>query len=556
MTKQALILNMTRMGDLAQTVPLLSRLNHEWPGVAIDLVVDRSFASMAALLPGLRQILAYDFQGLLDLTRTGARDVLSLYHDVAGWARPLTDVGYDRVINLTFNRRSGLLAAYIGAGDTRGVTATPDGMSVVKNPWLTYFTDLHQYRRFNRFNLVDLYALGGSGPGPHAPLNLSVTPAATEWAARFLQANAAAHSKVAVQIAASDPIKAWRPEYFGHTMAAMSRRIPVTFVLIGTPGEAHAAEQAVAVYQAAGGMGSICNAVGQTDLRQLVGLLAQCRLLLTNDTGPMHLAVGMGTPVIDLSVGHVDFQETGPYGSGHWVIQPDLGCAPCGFDQICPHHACKDRLVPEHVAALCLHVLGAGPFPSHWTGVRVYESVVDEDGLISYQLRAGQADAMTDWYGTFWRTFWYEAFTGRPSRVKCDDCPFDIANERSLFERLAPRLKRVVDQIETLVRLSRQRPLPAAALKAAQVRLAEERQEGIAQALTSPAFAPIAVALLRELHNCDTADLQTMAKQQAMAYRRWSDRVTAIMGKLTHERSHSGVHSSQARKLNMPLLAF
>ena len=60
--KQVLILNITRMGDLVQTVPLLARLEQEWPGVAIDLVIDTRFAHMAALLPGLRQVHACDFK--------------------------------------------------------------------------------------------------------------------------------------------------------------------------------------------------------------------------------------------------------------------------------------------------------------------------------------------------------------------------------------------------------------------------------------------------------------------------------------------------------------
>lgn len=316
MSKQVLIINVTRMGDLIQTVPLIKRLHHEWPDAAVDLIVDRTFAPVAALLPGLRHIHAYDFQGLTDDTRTMAKDVVSLCRELGAWLRPLAELGYDRVVNLTFNRRSGLLAASLGVRDTRGVTASGDGATIVRNPWLAYFADLHRYRRVNRFNLVDLYALGGSGPGPAASLTLAVEPSAAEWAGRFLQTSKADGCVVAVQVGASEAIKAWRPDYFGRTMAALSRRLDVTFVLIGTQAETAAAEDALAAYRAAGGLSRVIDAVGRTTLPQLVALLQSCRLMLTNDTGPMHLAVGAGTPVIDLSVGHVDFHETGPYGSG------------------------------------------------------------------------------------------------------------------------------------------------------------------------------------------------------------------------------------------------
>ena len=100
--KQVLILNITRMGDLVQMTPLLSRLANEFPGVAIDLIVDTEFADIAALLPGIRAVRAYDFQALMDDTRACVRDVVTLYRELEAWGRGLATTGYDRVINLTF----------------------------------------------------------------------------------------------------------------------------------------------------------------------------------------------------------------------------------------------------------------------------------------------------------------------------------------------------------------------------------------------------------------------------------------------------------------------
>ena len=533
MSKQVLIINITRMGDLVQTIPLLARLNHEWPGVAIDLIVDQSFASMAALLPGLRHVHAYDFQRLTDHCRTMATDVVTLYREMSVWTRPLIETKYDRVVNLTFNRRSGLLASHIGAPDIRGVTTTSDGVSIIHNSWMTYFVDMHRHRRFNRFNLVDLYALGGSGPGPYAPLRMSLLPSSIEWAGRFLAtANPRERVPVAVQIGASDAIKAWRPEYFGRTMATLSRHVKATFVLIGSKGEAESVQLALATYRSVGGMAEIHDAVGKTDMPQLAALLAQCRLLLTNDTGPMHIAIGVGTPVIDLSVGHVDFNETGPYGKGHWVVQPDLGCAPCGFDQVCPHHACKDRLVPDQVAALCRHAVGLGPFPEFMTGVRLYESDVDGDGLGCYRMRAGHMDQASDWYGRFWRLYWYDAFTSDASAMSMEAPPPDFADQALLFRRLDPLITRLVKRTADLVRFTKRNPLPIETLKSAQAEVAEVRLQALDMTMPSPAFGPTTVALLRELQNGDGMELSMMAEQQATAYRTWGHRVKSVMDRL------------------------
>jgi len=337
---------------------------------------------------------------------------------------------------------------------------------------------------------------------------------------------------VAVQVGASEAIKAWRPEYFGRAMAALAQRVDATFVLIGTNSEGTAAAQALTAYRASGGRGAVIDAIGQTTLSQLVALLQQCRLMITNDTGPMHLAVGVGTPVIDLSVGHVDFHETGPYGNGHWVIQPELGCAPCGFDQVCAHHACKDRIVPDEVAQLCVHLLGHGPLPTRISGVRLYQSSMDGDGLVHYDLRAGHEDESTEWYARFWRRFWYESFTGLSSNQGQVGPPPDLDVEETRCRRLLTSAADLVTRAEAVANVVRQQPLPVKTLQSLQSELTERRHCAIAEAMGSPAFEPITVAFVRHLHSSEDMEIGAMARQQVDAYRTWYRRLMAVMDRL------------------------
>lgn len=530
MSKQILLINITRMGDLVQMGALLQRLQHEWPGAAVDLVVDQRFAAVARLLPHLRHIVTYDFHGLVDESRAQTKDVVTLYRDVTRWAAPLAEARYDRVINLTFNRRSGFLTSYVGAKDIRGIAAPKDGDVVIHNPWMAYLTDVHNQRRFNHFNLVDIYALGGSGPGHFAPLSLDVPPSAVQWAREFLSPHGRDHFPwAAVQIGASDPIKAWRPELFGLTLAGLSRKTNIGYVFIGAEEERKAIATAQHTYHQAGGTGPLCDAIGCTTLPQLAGLLAQCRLLLTNDTGPMHLAVAVGTPVVDLSVGHVDFRETGPYGPGHWIVQPDMACAPCGFDQVCFHHACNDRLVPDQIVELCLHVMTGAEFPRSTTGVRIYRSRVDEDGLGSALLCTGREDPTVLWYGQFWRRFWFKEFTALSSQApEIDDVPPDLDEASVLLDLLTPLAASLVSQAGDLVRLTRQHPLPVGTLQQMQLHERADRQQVIALSMQGPATASLAVALLRDTHSDDGHDLIAMAQSRLATYQRWQSRLHRV----------------------------
>jgi hypothetical protein len=374
---------------------------------------------------------------------------------------------------------------------------------------------------------VDLYAMGGSGPGAFSPLSVTVPADGRAWADVFLRSQSQiARRWIAVQAGASDVMKAWRPEYFGQTMARLSRHPDVGFVMIGTAAEAESIELAKSTYRAGGGAAPILDASGQTTLNQLVGLLSRCQLLLTNDTGPMHLAVGVGTPVIDLSVGHVDHHETGPYGPGHWVIQPDLACSPCGFDQICAHHACKDRLLPEEVASLCLHALGLGPFPSWSAGVRVHQSSADIDGLGSFILRAGHVDAGVAWYAAFWRRFWYEDFTGKPSQLAPNSEPApDHDHALAWMKESVQPLRQLEQHARHIVALTRRHPLPVAVLQREQERLRQEREQLLPRMMAHSVTGPATVAMIRDIHNDDVVGLTMLADRQVKAYRRWQQRI-------------------------------
>ncbi len=536
--KQVLIINITRMGDLVQMGALLARLQEEWPGISVDLVVDRRFAPVASLLKGLRDIIALDFHALIDDSRAVVKDAVVLYQELAAWVKPLLDRRYDRVINLTFNKPSALLAGFIGAPDIRGAQSAWDGGMVIDNPWMAYFSDFHQFRRFNRFNLIDIYALGGSGPGAFTPLQLVSSPAARIWARQVLSGSS---DWIAVQAGASDNMKAWHPHLFGLALANLSRQWQGGIAFIGSAEEGETIAEVVRVYREAGGKNPVKNMAGRTTLNQLAGLLAECRLLLTNDTGPMHIGVAVGTSVVDLSVGHVDFQETGPYGSGHWVVQPELECAPCGFEQVCTHHACKDRISPDFVADLMCHVLKLRPCPTRVSGARLYESGVDADGLGTFHLRAGTESPITAWYATFWRRYWYEAHTGIRSKLPAPDGPPPDAREaREQIQRLRPLLELTCRRAEEIACVAAGVPVNVQELKRLQRDQGVDLERVGIIGMSTGVTSPVTAAFLRQLHNDNVQGLDRLARHQADAYWQWMTRVTDI------DRSLFGSSSEQS----------
>jgi heptosyltransferase-2 len=128
----------------------------------------------------------------------------------------------------------------------------------------------------------------------------------------------------------------WAPERFGE----VSRRLGaagMSVVIFGGPGE-------TALTAAAAQAGAI-DLGAKTDLTTLAAGLAACRLLLTNDSGPMHLAAAVGTPTVSLW-GAGNPAETGPLGKGHTLLRhPELPCVPCRMNS-CPRRG-SGTLLPE-----------------------------------------------------------------------------------------------------------------------------------------------------------------------------------------------------------------
>jgi heptosyltransferase I len=101
------------------------------------------------------------------------------------------------------------------------------------------------------------------------------------------------------------------------------------------------------------------NLAGRTSLAQLAGILRQARLAVTTDTGVMHLAAALGTPLAAL-FGPTAPWRSGPFGDGHQVVRLGLPCSPC-FKRQCPEPRCLNDLMPEMVEAACEKILSVRP---------------------------------------------------------------------------------------------------------------------------------------------------------------------------------------------------
>ncbi len=144
------------------------------------------------------------------------------------------------------------------------------------------------------------------------------------------------------------PAKRWPLERFAEVARRLSAQMPdIEWVLVGAPGEKEMGVKLSALLAQSRHQ----NLVGQTSLTELIARLRGCRLLLTNDTGTMHLAAALGVPTVSI-FGSTEPILTGPLGGNHRVVRHHVPCSPC-FARECPlgHYECMTGVSVERVVA-------------------------------------------------------------------------------------------------------------------------------------------------------------------------------------------------------------
>src|SRR5262245_46070613 len=95
---------------------------------------------------------------------------------------------------------------------------------------------------------------------------------------------------------------------------------------------------------------------GRTSLPELVGVLSRLSLLVTNDSGPMHVAAALGVPLVAV-FGPTDWRETAPVGARHRLVREDVHCSPCKLRDCPIDHRCMRLVTAERVAAAARELL-------------------------------------------------------------------------------------------------------------------------------------------------------------------------------------------------------
>ena len=379
--RRILIVNLTRFGDLLQTSPTVAALRERHPEATVTLLADRNFAAVAESVPGIDHVHRTELDHLGRLLLEGGASVLEAYRCAERLVEELRAADFDLALNLSSSRMTAVFMGLLRIPDVRGWSMTPDGFRVIRHPWARLFATMCLHRRFATFNLVDYYRAMAGGGGAIRRLAFTVDAAARERARAFLHGAGRREGErlVALQLGASKAIRQWPADAFtalATTLAAAGARI----LLVGGNGDRPLA----AAVAAAVGARAI-DTCGRTSVGDLAAYLAEADVLVSGDTGPMHMAAAVGTPVVGLFFGPASPFDTGPYGADNVLLHAAVPCAPCDHNVRCLNPFCRDELRADTVAAVV-----AARLAGDWQRIdalaraaapaRIYRTGFDDDG--------------------------------------------------------------------------------------------------------------------------------------------------------------------------------
>ncbi len=314
-----LVAQTTRMGDVLQTSPLIQELRNKYPDAHIAVQVRRMGKTIAERHPAVDEIIVYNEDDMfLHLRARDSNRLLEAYETADAQIRKLREGNFDVAYNVTHSIASAMLMKMAGIPNVVGADLSDEWQFVLRGRWTTYFfTSVHS-RDYNDLNLCDITRNFVRDAPPCRRLVFALN----DEDRAFVDDLFARHKigpddfVACFQLGASEENKRWPETRFAELARRLVEKHGARIFLVGVAEEAPLGERFAETAP-----GLAVPLYGKTTIPQLAALLERSRVLVSNDTGTMHIAASVGCPIALVSVGHVHYRETGPYGEGHCAIE-------------------------------------------------------------------------------------------------------------------------------------------------------------------------------------------------------------------------------------------
>ena len=334
---EILIVKLSAIGDVVHALAFLDVLHQNFPRAKIDWVVEEGAQGIIEGHPAIRWVILSKrkFWGrrLVQDRRFG-----QVFQEILFFMKELRHDRYDVVIDLQGLLKSGALVGLSRGNRKVGMTGAREGASLfLKEPPVR--VNYHQHA-IDRYLEVAGY-LGCRWDRWDNRIPVSVTD--QRAIDQLLEGDGyRGGDLLAINPMAKWKTKLWEPELFADLGDRILQDFSCQIVFTGSKDDHPVIENILSMMK-----NKPFNFAGRTSLKELACLYGRCRVLVTTDTGPMHMAAAMGCSVVAL-FGPTSPLRTGPYGSKHRVMTSGAACSPC-FKKTCDEWSCMRDITVDSV---------------------------------------------------------------------------------------------------------------------------------------------------------------------------------------------------------------
>jgi heptosyltransferase I len=320
-----LIVKPSSLGDIVHSLPFLNILRTCYPQAEIHWVIAKGFEGLLEGHPMINKlwIINKDSWTKIHRAKETVDEIRALY-------RALKKEAYDLVVDLQGLLRSGIITSVTGAPVRVGFKEAREGSS---------FFYTHKVAGGKGCHAVDRYLKVAEFLG--CDISEIVFPFPLQQCPAIRHDTIPSQDYAVIVPGARWETKRWLPGEFGKLAAIL----PLNSVIVGSRSDMHIAGEIVALSD-----NKALSLAGKTNLQELIEIVKGAKFMISNDSGPMHIAAALGVPVYAI-FGPTDPLRTGPYGKGHTIIRGDATCAPC-FKRRCDDMKCMKDISAEKVLGI------------------------------------------------------------------------------------------------------------------------------------------------------------------------------------------------------------
>lgn len=321
--EKILVIKPSSLGDIVHSLPFLNVLRDRFPRSEIHWIIAKGFEGLLEDHPMISRLLVINKDEWKKIKNV--KDTIS---ELRSLFKSLKKEKFDIVADLQGLLRSGVLTAATGASVRVGFKEAREGSSIFYTHRVEGGKDIHAVDRYLKIAKF----LGCDIADVRFPLPLSFDSSRLE---RYLP-----DREYAVLVpGARWKTKKWPPERFGE----LASRLPMKFLVVGGKSDTDISNRVVNSSK-----GNAISIAGKTNIKELIEIMRKAKFVVSNDSGPMHIAAALGVPVFAI-FGPTNPLRTGPYGKGHIIIRKGVECSPC-YKRSCRDIKCMEMIGVKEVA--------------------------------------------------------------------------------------------------------------------------------------------------------------------------------------------------------------